>query len=488
MNQKTRRDFLRSTAKTAAVAGALPFFPGPRGFGAPAGGKRPNILFFFPDQHRYDWISGYPGIPVRTPNIDRLAAGGVRFNKATVASPLCAPSRACLASGKEYDRCRVASNGHDYPVEQTTFYSLLRDSGYHVTGCGKLDLHKASETWGLEGKHLLPEWGFSDGIDNAGKWDAIRSGTKEPKDPYMAYLERRGLRKTHLEDFARRRKSQYADTLPTPLPEEAYCDNWLAQKGLDLIAGAPKGKPWFLQINFTGPHSPMDITKRMEGLCRDRTAYEQPNHCLEFSPETHVAIRQNYSAMVENIDRWVGIYLEEIERRGELENTLVVFSSDHGEMLGDQNRWSKSVPYQPSAGVPLVVSGPGVKRGARSDALVSVMDLAATYLDYAGLPRPDDMDSRSFRQVLEGATDKHRRQVLSGLGSWRMVWDGRYKLITGFDPDVRRQGDAKNKRTLLFDLHNDPLENNNLASREPELVSRLSACLSSPAARRLAAV
>lgn len=475
MNHQTRRDFLGAAGRGALAATALPFLPGPRGFGAPAGTRRPpNILFLFPDQHRFDWIPGDPKIPVRTPHLDRLTAGGVRFDKAVVPSPVCAPSRACVAAGKEYDRCGVASNGYDYPLEQTTFYSLLRASGYHVTGCGKFDLHKASETWGLDGKHLLPEWGFSDGIDSAGKWDAIASGTEAPKDPYMAYLERHDLREVHIDDYTRRRPSQYSVTLPTPLPEEAYGDNWIAQRGLDLLARAPKGKPWFLQVNFTGPHPPVDITRRMEKLCRDRS-YRQPNRCLEFTPETHVAIRQNYSAMVENIDRWTGIYLDEVERRGELDNTLIVFSSDHGEMLGDQNRWGKSVPYQPSVGVPLVVSGPGVRRGVRNDALVSTVDLAATYLDYAGVPRPDDMDSRSLRAILEGETDHHRRQVLSGLGDWRMVWDGRYKLITGFDPGAQDQGKAKNKRTLLFDLENDPLENKDLASSERDLVSRLGA-------------
>ena len=288
----------------------------------------------------------------------------------------------------------------------------------------------------------------------------------------MDFLERRGLREVHLKDFERRRPYPYADTLPTALPGDAYCDNWVAQNGLELLGRAPKGKPWFLQVNFTGPHSPVDITKRMEKLCRDRT-YGQPNHCLEFTPEKHVAIRQNYSAMVENIDRWLGIYLEELDRRGEMDNTLIVYSSDHGEMLGDQNRWSKSVPYHPSVSVPLMVSGPGVQRSVETGALATNMDLAATYLDYAGVRRPDDMDSRSLRPLLEGKTKHHRQQLLSGLYGWRMVWDGRYKMITGFDPDSPKPNKADNPRVLLFDLENDPLENVNLAASRPEEVSRL---------------
>ena len=106
--------------------------------------RRPNILFFFPDEHRFDWTSLNPRLDVRMPNLAALARNGVSFRNTLVASPLCAPSRACLASGKEYPRCGVRDNSEDYPVQQTTFYSLLRESGYHVMGCGKLDLHKGS--------------------------------------------------------------------------------------------------------------------------------------------------------------------------------------------------------------------------------------------------------------------------------------------------------------------------------------------------------
>ncbi len=122
-----------------------------------------------------------------------------------VASPLCAPSRACLAAGKEYDRCRVPGNNADYPLDQTTFYTLLRESGYHVSGCGKFDLHKKSPVWGLDGNGLLREWGFSDGIDNEGKGDAVMSGAVAPKGPYMAYLHARGLAAAHVADFKRRK-------------------------------------------------------------------------------------------------------------------------------------------------------------------------------------------------------------------------------------------------------------------------------------------
>ena len=431
--------------------------------------SRPNILFFFPDQHRFDWLGANPAVPVRTPNLDGLAARGARFANAICPSPLCAPSRACLASGKEYDRCRVADNGDDYPLDQLTFYTLLRDAsgsdakdgGYHVAGCGKFDLAKAMHDWGVDGKRLLKEWGFSDGVDNEGKWDGVNAGAGEPKGPYLAWLHRNGLAGAHVEDFQRRRSNPVA-TFPTPLPEEAYCDNWAARVGLDLMRGFPRDKPWFLQVNFPGPHDPWDITEEMEKSCRHLKGFPQPVESKRFAPEEHLRARQNYSAMVENIDRWVGVYVEGLRRRGELEDTLIVYSSDHGEMLGDHDLWGKNQPYHPSVAVPLIVVGPGVEPGQVIDAPTEILDLTATFLDYAGVARPGDMDSRSLRPVLEGRTDRVRECALSGLGDWRMAMDGRHKL-------VRREGGEP----WLFDMRKDPRETHNLAAHEPEIVARL---------------
>jgi arylsulfatase A-like enzyme len=459
MKMQTRREFLK------AFGGAVVFSTSIRVLGTTEqvarGDKttRPNILLFFPDQHRFDWLGTNPKLPVRTPNLDRLAKHGVLFSRAFCPSPLCAPARACLASGKEYDRCGVENNGFDYPLAQRTFYTLLRDSGYHVAGVGKFDLHKSTLNWGLDGSRLVREWGFSEGIDNAGKWDAIRSGAEVPKDPYMAYLHRRGLAAIHVNDFAKRRN--YAATFPTPLPEEAYCDNWVGNNGLQFLRTFPKDRPWFLIANFTGPHGPMDVTERMYKRWQG-VDFPQPHQCEKFDPATHVQIRRNYSAMVENIDRWLGIYVEEMKRRGDLSNTIIAYSSDHGEMLGDHNRWGKGVAYQPSVGVPLIVWGPGVVNGLVSDALVSVMDLTATFLDYASVPRPQDMDSISLRPLLEGKTKSHRPHVFSGLNKWRMVFDGKYKLIL-----------TEGKSPVLYDLVNDPFEDRNIADQSPKHVERL---------------
>jgi arylsulfatase A-like enzyme len=450
--------------------------------------KRPNILFFFPDQHRFDWLGLNRQLPLRTPNLDKLAHRGVLFANALCPSPLCAPGRACLAAGKEYDRCGVADNSQNYPVEQTTFYALLRDSGYHVMGCGKFDLRKPEKSWGrdgkqrVDGKSYLHLWGFSDGIDNGGKHDGVDAYLEGIAGPYLAFLEKKNLAQVHVEDF--RRRNNYKTTTPTELPDQAYADNWIARNGLELLRKAPPNKPWFLQVNFNGPHPPMDTTKRMRDR-RPRVNFPQPNGCEGISPEEHNEIRRNYAAMIENIDRWVGLYVERLQETGRFENTLVIYSSDHGEMLGDHNRWKKHVPYQPSVGVPLIIAGPGVSRAKVYNPPVTTMDLAATFLEYAGVPVPQNMDSVSMRPVLEGNSGRHRAFVYSGLRSWRLVFDGRYKLIRGFDPAHRKgspsAGDTKSPKgpVLLFDLQQDALENTNIAGRVPQIVDRLTKAMDS---------
>ena len=449
--------------------------------------ERPNFLFLFPDQHRPDWVPWNVELPLRMPTLRRIADAGVRFSKAVTPSPLCAPARACLASGRTYERCGVPNNNLDYPLDQATYYQRLRDSGYRVAGVGKFDLRKATMDWGLAGDRDIHTWGFTEGVDNEGKMDALASwlgqgGTRRvggepgkvgPRGPYMAFLQSRGLAETHIEDFKGRRGAHgHHATHPTPLPPDAYCDTWIAENGLRFLRGFPSDTPWHLVVNFNGPHSPMDVTEEMharwQGVEFPSPATESPLTAEE--RKSHNAVRQNYAAMLENIDTQIARLLAVVEERGELERTVIVYSSDHGEMLGDHARWGKSTAYQPSAGVPLAIAGPGFQRSVASDALVSTHDLTATFLELAGAEPLPEMDSISLVPLLRGETSTHREHVRSGLDEWRMAWDGRLKLVqTTLD-----SGETANR---LYDLTTDPTEMHDAAAERPDDVRRLAPLL-----------
>jgi hypothetical protein len=302
----------------------------------------PNILFFLPDQHRPDWLGVNPALPLRTPNLDRLCAAGTRFTQAFSPSPVCAPARACLASGLDYEHCRVPSNRENYPLDQPTYYQRLRDRGYRVCGVGKFDLHKnlaappADLDWGLDGSLSLADWGFTEGIDNEGKFDGSRSyrTAGKPKGPYLNYLHQRGLAERYVQEHADTKT--HRDAYVTALPDDAYCDNWLSENGLRFLRDFPADQPWHLVVNFTGPHNPMDVTQGMhdawEGV---RFPMPVDNTQADYREEDHQRNRRHYAAMIENIDRQVGRFIDAVRERGDLDRTLIVYSSDHGEMLGD---------------------------------------------------------------------------------------------------------------------------------------------------------
>lgn len=347
-----------------------------------------------------------------------------------------------------------------------TYYQHLRDAGYQVAGVGKFDLHKPDRDWGLDGSNMLKEYGFTGGIDSEGKGDAIvayRGNGMSPKGPYMQFLEENDLAPTHLAMYEPYLGKPGWLNFPavTDLPDDAYCDNWVAANGVRCLRGFPQGKPWHLVVNFVGPHGPFDVTAGMRSRWEGS---EIPSPVDNDDPESEVVLarRQNYAAMIENIDEHVGRMIDLVEQRGELDNTIIVYSSDHGEMLGDHGRWGKALWYTPSAGVPLIVSGPGIQSGARSDALVSLHDLAATFLDYAQAAPLPDADSNTLRGHLEGHCEKHRDHVISGLNEWSMIFDGHYKCVVGATASP-----------LLFDIQTDPHELTDVSGTHQEIAEQL---------------
>jgi arylsulfatase A-like enzyme len=453
--------------------------------------NRPNVLLVCTDQQRPDWHSTVGG-PADTPTVERLADRGVEFTDATCPTPVCNPSRSCLASGREYDRCGVPNNEVDYPGQRGTLYRRLRDeAGYHVAGCGKFDL---TASYGL-GDDGVPgdEWGFSDARFTPAKNETVarvRAAGGAPQGLYTSYLAERGLLDAHVEDYAQRSgddalvDGKLVATFPTELPDEAYYDEWIARQGRELVASAPGDRPWFVQVNFQNPHDPWDVTERMHDDVRDRDVPPPTAPGDRVDEETHRDVRRNYTAMVEHLDGCLADLVDAVEARDELDETLVVFCSDHGEMLGDHGQWQKDSPLGPSVGVPLVVAGPGVTDREQVDDPVTILDLHATVLEHAGLD-PGDVDSRSMRPFLTGDGDLPRDVVYSGLSAWRMVTDGRYKLVRGYDSDRRRGSEYEprgvepaevtrllsGRRPVLYDREEG--ERENVAVDNPSVVDRL---------------
>ncbi|WP_276256545.1 sulfatase family protein [Halomontanus rarus] len=452
---------------------------------------RPNILFVCPDQHHPDWVGFDSDVPVRTPALDGLATHGVAFRNAVTPAPLCGPARACLASGMRYDHCGVRDHRADHPFGTRNLYRRLRDEAdYHVLGSGKFDLQKRSNqvtpALGDDGTTHLTANGFSDGVECLGKWDAVSSWDGSPHDPYVASMQDRGLVETHVTDFERRRDVDQA-TFPTSLPADAYCDNWIGERAVELLRGALEDRPWFLQVNFAGPHAPWDVTEDMHGWYRDPdVTFPGPTQPVgDIDDEHHQEIRRNYASMVENVDRWTELLLDAVDERDDLGETVVVFAADHGELLGHHGGWGKRSPYRASVGVPFVVAGPGVKSRGVVDAPATILDLHATVLEAAGLD-PGPVDSRSMWPYLGGEGDL-RDVVCAGMDHWRLAFDGRHKLIRGFDPDatdddpwnetaVRRS--LRDRDPLLFDLETDSGETENLFRERSDARDRLEGALS----------
>ena len=415
--------------------------------------KQPNILFLFPDQWRWDFLGcAEHGIPVKTPNIDALAARGVRFTQCRTNSPVCAPARSCLVQGLRYDRCGVPSNGTDSDPQRPNYMKQLQAAGYQTAGCGKFDLFKPTRFRGLDGwTDRLGEIGFDRGYDQSGKFDCARNGWPEPQDFYSAHLHHDGLMETHKDDYKRRgqdRQSGACGAWASPLGTEHHTDTFTANNAARLLDELPTDQPWYLWVNFPGPHDPFDPPA--EYLARyDDVDFDlpiEPNP--EANPDQLVQQRRSYAACCEYLDELCGRIIAKVAQRGELDNTLIVFASDHGEMLGDHGRWTKAVAYEGSTHVPLIVAGPGVEGAGRtSDELIELIDLAATFTDAAGASAVDGWDSRSLAPLLTRTADSHRDIAVSGLRKWRMAFDGRYKLVIAEDqPDT------------LYDLREDPGE------------------------------
>jgi len=365
---------------------------------------RPNILCICTDQQRYDTVGAYGNRHVLTPTIDRLAADGVLFERCYVQSPVCAPARASLVTGRYVHAHGLWANGVALPPHLPLFPRALADAGYDCGLVGKLHLAAA---FGGRTESRLDD-GFS-----------FFAWAHDPSHPSPENAYHRWLAARFPERFAeataagagrRRHQPGRFDTMPT----EAHFSRWVSETAIDFLrAGRDPGRPFFLWANFYDPHhpfvAPQEYLDRYDpaGLPRPigepeelatkppiQTAASRESYAgyargfADYSPaELQEAIRAYY-AMVTLVDDETARILAELDRLGLAADTVVVFTSDHGEMLGDHRLMLKGpMLYEPAVRVPLILRWPGrLPAGERRGEIVEWIDLCPTFLDLAGLP------------------------------------------------------------------------------------------------------
>ena len=425
---------------------------------------QPNILFIMADQFRADYYGAAGADFVRTPSIDAIAARGTRFTRAYTSSPVCSPARISLATGLYPFRTGALDNQAFSPLSHTTCYQRLRDAGYRVAMVGKHDLAKSDRFKGRLGKRPLTyAYGFTDPHETAGKMEAGKTG--EPHCPYTFALAEAGRYDSFIADYRKRASTDWIKgaSHDSILPTELYEDAYIGEYACRWLDGVDADFPWHMFVSFVGPHDPFDPPAEYGARYRDAPVPPAIADELRNKPRWHAPrdrkltddeiahTRRQYCAEIELIDDYIGRMIETLERRGLLHDTIVIFTSDHGEMLGDHGMYTKSVAYEGATHIPLVMAGPGISAGPVAHALVSLIDLNPTVCELAGLEQQPGIDARSLVPVLSGERSGHRESVSITLREFQALVTDRYKLV-----------DSYNDLAEVYDLRNDPQELDNL--------------------------
>ncbi|MBT3361343.1 MAG: sulfatase-like hydrolase/transferase [Rhodospirillales bacterium] len=413
--------------------------------------KPKNLLFIFSDEHTRDISGCYGNTVVKTPNIDRLAANGTVFNNAYTTCPICVPARASLATGLYVHDIGCWDNAHPYVGEPEGWGHRLMAAGHHVTATGKLhmctDKHPNGHSEEIETLHVI------DGIGD------LRGSIREP-------IEERATVKLLAETAGPGESTYTAYDARTA----AHAIDWLTNE-------APKhtDKPWVLYVGFTLPHFPLVCPQEFYDLY-DPDEIPWPRLYGPDQRPTHPAVREvikamaydkyfdaekvrialrAYYGMVSYLDHQIGRVLSALEDNDLGNDTRILYSSDHGDNMGNRGMWGKSIMYEESAAVPWIMSGPDIPVGHTVDTLVTLVDFYQTALDCCGLPLTDTEENilpgHSLFRIIDGELpDRIAFSEYHAAGSptgMYMIRDGRWKYVyyVGYPPQ-------------LFDLEADPHE------------------------------
>jgi arylsulfatase A-like enzyme len=366
---------------------------------------------------------------IRTPHLDALAAGGVRFRWGFAPNPVCCPSRASLITGQYPHSHGVRDNCFPLAAHLKTLPGLLREAGYRTVSVGKMHFEPIDAPYGFERRRIAE--------DKSGSYD----------DHYRRYLADKGLRHLSPDVMWRKPDSGALLGMTSPLSEEDYIDSWCGRETLEEIRRRD-GRPFFLWLGFPSPHVPTDPPAPWATMYsaedvipppvdpeewKTKPPEQQPGR-LRFDEKAIRHFLAHYYAMVSLIDKWVGAIVEALKETGQYENTLIVFSSDHGDYAGEHGKIFKGhCLYEGLLRVPFLLHWPArLARGQVSDSLVELVDVLPTFLDYAGVEIPWGVQGRSLRPLLaggEGKTESLREFAFAEYFYQKMVRTPEWKLI-----------------------------------------------------------
>jgi len=429
----------------------------------------PNVILICVDQWRRDClgIDNHPHL--ETPYLDELALNGVRFSRAYAATPSCIPARAALLTGlnqSHHGRIGYLDNQPwHYP---TTIAGEFTRHGYQTQAIGKMHCFPDRSQMGFQ--HVLLHDGFV---------HAARKGTHdlEMNDDYLRWL--RSELGSHVDLLDHGLDTNGVATRPWDKPEYTHPSSWIATEAVQFVRRRDRSKPFFLYLGFHRPHPPYDPPAWAFEQYRDREMDEPPRGdwigFLEHRRNDHLhnaqvaryprhtldRARAGYWGSMTHIDHQLNRLYEELERDSIFNDTWICFVSDHGELLGDHDLFRKALPYEGSAGIPLIIrppKGSGIAPNQRVDAVTDLQDIMPTLLDCAGLPLPENIDGASLLPVLRGEQQSVRPWLHgehSALGS-SIQWltDGHEKYIWW----------SETGREQLFNLDTDPEELHDLAA------------------------
>ena len=447
--------------------------------------EKPNVLFIAVDDLK-PVLGCYGDKLVKSPNIDRLAARGIVFDRAYCNQAVCAPSRNALLTGRRPTTLGIYDLGTNFrkaAPEAVTLLQHFMANGYRAEGMGKIFHTGHGNT------------------DDAASWSAplfsityVLPENRKSKTREEALFANEAVSK----DMARGAATEAAD-----VPDEGYPDGRIAAEAVRRLRAAAEkpGEPFFMAVGFLKPHLPFCAPKKYWDLY-DRAAFvlperrTPPDGAPSFAPTNWGELRNysdipevgplddeqarqlihGYYAATSYVDAQLGKVLDALDASGLAEKTIIFLWGDHGWHLGDHGMWSKHTNYEQAARIPLIVAGPGLAKG-RAAGLVESVDLYPTLAELAALPAPAVADGRSFAATLRDPSVATKDSVLHcfprGERMGRALRTAQFRLVEWKVPAAR----AASAIIELYDYENDPQETKNLAAEKPEIVATLRALL-----------